>query len=78
MIKQIIRIKISIVLEWKMANSLVFHAHQHQELTFAKTIIMGIDVSQAQTNPRLIIATLSAMMQEKDGKVSLLKRVLFL
>ena len=73
MIKQIIKTKILIVLEWKMENSLVSRALQLLELTFAKIIIMGIDVKLVKLNPKLIIATLSVMMQEKDGKVSLLK-----
>ena len=73
MIKQIIKTKILIVLKWKMENSLVSRALQLLELTFAKIIIMGIDVKLVKLNPKLIIATLSVMMQEKDGKVSLLK-----
>ena len=53
-----------------MESLLVFHALLHQELTFAKIIIMGIDVKPVRLNRKLIIVTISVMMQEKDGKVS--------
>ncbi len=69
MIKQIIRTKILTVFGWKMECSLVSHVLLHQELTFAKIIIMGIDAKPVRPSPRLTIVTSSVMTQEKDGKV---------
>ena len=62
-----------IVFGWKMESLLVFHVLLHQEHTFAKIIIMGIDVKPVRLNPKLIIVTTSVMTQEKDGKVSSFK-----
>ena len=58
MIELTIRTNILIVFEWKMESLLVFHALLPQELTFAKIIIMRIDVKQVRLNLKMIIVIL--------------------